>query len=159
MADNPYFNPYRVAGEEISSTMGGRHVAILESDLVHPSHSDGFVNKGDPVSFGIGWAGCGVGIAMVSASHADEVITIDTEGIWGCEVVVSEDTLILGQMLFITSAGVIVDWPPDEFCHIFGYALESLEVGTGIISVKVHWMDTGIWWMMFWWWAQENPKL
>lgn len=156
---NPYYNPYAVAGEEVSSTLGGRHVAILESDLVHPAHTDGFVDKGDPVSFGIGWAGAGVGIAMNSAESADDVITVDTEGIWRCEVVVGFDDLIVGQIIFITSAGVLVDWPPDELCHIFGYAMQSLAVGTGTIAVKVHWMDTGIWWIMFWWWLQEWPKV
>ena len=155
---NPYYNAYAVAGEEVSSTLGGRHVALLESDLVHPAHDDGFVDKGDPVSFGLGWAGCGVGIAMDSARSADDVITVDTEGIWRCEVVVGFADLIVGQIIFITADGVLVDWPPDELCHIFGYAMQPLAVGTGTIAVKVHWMDTGIWWIMFWWWMEQWPK-
>jgi len=154
---NPYLNPYAVAGQEISSTSEGRHVNILEGDLVHPAHADGFVNKGDPVSFGIGWAGLGVGIALMSASADTDIIPIDTEGIWRCEVAAEWD-MIVGQLVFITSAGVLVDWPPDENTHIFGYTLQPLLAGTGTIAVKVHWMDTGVWWWWFWWWENGQPK-
>ena len=155
---NPYLNPYAVAGQEISSTSEGRHVNILEGDLVHPAHADGFVDKGDPVSFGIGWAGLGVGIALKTASANTDVIPVDTEGIWRCEVV-AQWNMIVGQLVFITSAGVLVDWPPDENTHIFGYTLQPLLAGTGSIAVKVHWMDTGVWWWWFWMWEYQQPKL
>ena len=154
---NPYLNPYAVAGEEISSTGEGRHVNILEGDLVHPAHADVFVNKGDPVSFGIGWFGLGVGIALKSASANTDVIPVDTEGIWRCEVV-AEWNMIVGQLVFITSTGVLVDWPPDENAHIFGYTLQPLLAGTGTIAVKVHWMDTGVWWWWLWFWEYGQPK-
>ena len=154
---NPYLNPYAVKGQEISSTNEGRHINILEGDLVHPAHTDGFVDKGDPVSFGIGWAGLGVGIALKSASANTDIIPIDTEGIWRCEVVAEWD-MIVGQLVFITSAGVLVDWPPDENTHIFGYTLQPLLAGTGTIAVKVHWMDTGVWWWWFWFWEFGQPK-
>ena len=32
---NPYYNVYAVAGQEVSSSLEGRHVNILEGDLVH----------------------------------------------------------------------------------------------------------------------------
>ena len=151
---NPYLNPYAEAGEEVSSTGGGRHVDILEGDLVHPSHTDGFVDKGDPVSFGIGALGQGVGIAFMSASADTDVIPVDTEGIWRCEVVAQWD-MIVGQVVFIDSTGVLLDWPADDETHVFGYTLQPLLAGTGTIAVKVHWMDTGIWWYWFWWqWEQ-----
>ena len=154
---NPYLNPYAVKGQEISSTNEGRHINILEGDLVHPAHTDGFVDKGDPVSFGIGWAGLGVGIALKSASANTDIIPIDTEGIWRCEVV-AQWNMIVGQLVFITSAGILVDWPPDENTHIFGYTLQPLLAGTGTIAVKVHWMDTGVWWWWFWWWENGQTK-
>ena len=154
---NPYLNPYAVKGEEVSSTGGGRHVNILEGDLVHPAHTDGFVDKGDPISFGIGWAGMGVGIALKSASANTDVIPVDTEGIWRCEVVAQWD-MIIGQLVFISSTGVLVDWPADEDTHIFGYTLQPLSAGTGTIAVKVHWMDTGVWWWWFWFWEYGQPK-
>ena len=156
-AQNPYYDPYAEKGEEISSTFGGRHVNILEGDLVHPAHTDGFVDKGDPVSFGIGAMGQGVGIAFMSARATTDIIPVDTEGIWRCEVVV-EFGIIVGQIIFITSAGVLVDWPPDPECHIFGYALQPITAGvTATIAVKVHWMDTGIWWWWFWYWWEQSP--
>jgi len=140
---NPYLNPYAVKGQEVSSSLEGRHVNILEGDLVHPSHTDGFVDKGDPVSFGIGWAGQGVGVALKSASADSDVISVDTEGIWRCEVVAQWD-MIVGQIVFITNAGVLVDWPADDETHIFGYTLQPLVAGTGTIANKVHWMETGV---------------
>jgi len=154
---NPYLNSHAVKGQEVSSTSEGRHVNILEGDLVHPAHTDGFVDKGDPVSFGIGWAGQGVGIALMSASANTDTIPVDTEGIWRCEVV-AEWNMIVGQIVFITSTGVLVDWPPNDECHIFGYTLQPLTAGTGTIAVKVHWMDTGVWWWWFWFWEYGQPK-
>ena len=156
-AQNPYLNTYAVKGEEVSSTLGGRHVNILEGDLVHPAHTDGFVNKGDPVSFGIGWFGMGVGVALMSANADTDSIPVDTEGIWRCEVVAQWD-MIVGQIVFISSAGVLLDWPDNDEAHIFGYTLQPLLAGTGTIAVKVHWMDTGVWWWWFWMWEYQQPK-
>jgi len=155
---NPYLDPTASKGDEVSSTYAGRHVNILEGDLVHPAHADGFVDKGDPVSFGIGVFGQGVGIALMSAQADHNIIPVDTEGIWRCEVVAQWD-MIVGQIVFITSAGVLTDWPPDDECHIFGYALQPIAEGeTEVIAVKVHWMDTGIWWWWFWFWEHGQPK-
>lgn len=153
LIDHPYYDPYGEAGDEISSTYEGRHVQVLESQLVHVDLGGGLVQKGQPVSFGIGWAGSGVGIALKTAASATEHIPIDTEGIWRCEVSATF-AMIVGQIVFITSAGVLVDWPPDDECHIFGYMLQPLDAGTGIRAVKVHWMDTGIWWWWLWFWKQ-----
>ena len=156
---NPYYNTRALAGEEVSSTIEGRHVNILEGDLVHPAHTDGFVNKGDPVSFGIGWFGQGVGVALRSAQSITDVIPVDTEGIWRM-LVVAEWDVVVGQIIFITSAGVLVDWPPDDETHVFGYAMQPITGGeTEIIAVKVHWMDTGIWWWWFWYWEFGQPKV
>ena len=154
---NPYLDPYAVKGDQVSSDQEGRHVNILEGDLVHPYHADGFVDKGDPVSFGIGWPGLGVGIALKSAAADTDKIPVDTEGIWRCEIAAQWD-MIVGALVFITSAGVLVDWPPDENSHIFGYTLQPLLAGTGTIAVKVHWMDTGVWWWWFWMWENDQPK-
>ena len=154
---NPYLDPLAQKGEEISSTGIGRHVNILEGDLVHPVHADGFVDKGDPVSFGIGWFGLGVGIALKTAEADTDVIPVDTEGIWRCEIAAQWD-MIVEQLVFITDTGVLVDWPPDENAHIFGYTLQPLTAGLGTIAVKVHWMDTGVWWWWFWFWEYQEPK-
>ena len=153
----PYYVPNIVAGTEVSSTGEGRHVSVLESNLVHVDPGDGLVDKGQPVSFGIGWEGAAVGTALESANAATDIITVDTEGIWRHEVVAGWD-VIVGTIIFITAAGVLVDWPPDEFAHIFGYAVEPMSAGTEVIAIKVHWMDTGIWWILFWFWWQGGPK-
>lgn len=159
---NPYYNPYALAGEEVSSTYEGRHVLVLESNLVHVDNGDGFVDKGQPVSFGLGFMGLGVGIALKSATLATEFVPIETEGIWRC-VVSSQFGMIVGQLVFITSTGVLVDWPPDPECHIFGYTLQPIDAPANgdptvaTIAVKVHWMDTGIWWWWFWMWKNQGP--
>ena len=42
------------AGSQVSSTGEGRHIKVLESTLTHPTHTDGFVDKGDPVVIATG---------------------------------------------------------------------------------------------------------
>jgi len=135
---NPYYNAYRPAGDEISSTFEGRHVLIQESELVHPAHADGLVDKGDPVAF---WDGAGV--ALKSATSASEVIPVDTEGIWRLSVTNTGlnnfGTIRVGQVLFIDASGLVYDHWVTSFA-IFGYALQEIDsVRTEVIAVKVHW--------------------
>lgn len=145
---NPYYDIYRHAGEEVSSSLEGRHILLLESDLVHPAHADGLVDKGDPVAF---WDG--VGVALKSAQAATDKIPIDTEGIWRLEVentgATNWGTIVVGQVLFITAGGALVDDWTSGFA-IFGLALQPITgLGSMVIAVKVHWMypywyyDTG----------------
>jgi len=136
---NPYYNQYTIAGSQVSSHGEGRTVNIVESFLVHPSHADGLVDKGDPVAFFDG-----VGVAMKSALANTDVIPVDTEGIWKLNVentgINNFGTITVGQVLFIDSAGrVYDDWQTSY--AIFGYALEAIDsVRTDLIAVKVHWM-------------------
>jgi len=60
----------RSVGDEISSTYEGRHLSFVESDLTHPPHTDGFVDKGDPVN-----VGDIVGVAFKSAAAATDIIS------------------------------------------------------------------------------------
>ena len=141
---NPYYDYYRSAGEEISSTFEGRHVYIQESSLVHPFHTSGFVEKGDPVAFFDG-----VGIALKSAVSATDIVPVDTEGIWRVSVtntgVNQFGDITVGQVIYINAAGVVYDEWSTSFA-IFGYALEPIDdPGQGapitqVIAVKVHWM-------------------
>jgi len=142
---NPYTNSYEaVAGREISSTLIGRHVNIEEAQLIHPTHADGLVDKGDPVAF---WDGAGV--ALQSATAATDSIPVDTEGIWRLSVtntgVNAFGDIKVGQVLFIDASGVIFDEWSTSFA-IFGLALEAIaDPGMGapitqVIAVKVHWM-------------------
>jgi hypothetical protein len=126
----------RTAGEEISSTYEGRHVTFLESELTHPTHGDGFVDKGDPVI-----CGTMVGVALLSAAAATDYISVDTEGIWALNVVASDvagtSAVAVGDELFISSSGVISKISTGL---PFGKALSTLSgsATAAVGIVKVH---------------------
>jgi hypothetical protein len=145
---NYYYDPYRAAGEEISSTHEGRHIVVQESVLIHEDLGNGLVRKGQPVAF---WDG--VGIALSTAKTTSDNIPIDTEGIWRLSVVAT-GAVNVGQSLFITNEGIITDDPTSAWA-VIGYSLQAISgAGTSIIAVKVHWM--GVPWILFWWffWSQ-----
>lgn len=134
----------KVAGEELSSTYEGRHITLLESNLTHPTHSDGLVNKGDPVQ-----AGHIVGVAFDSALAATQPIAIDTEGVWALSCVAANysgnSAIAIGDILYIggtpgynpASGGGIIS--KDATGTRFGKALSILATGyTGLVAVKVH---------------------
>jgi len=141
-------NPYLTggtAGTEVSSTYEGRHVTLLESLLTHPTHTDGLVDKGDPVI-------CGdiVGVAMNSASAATDYIVIDTEGIWNLlTYAVAYDgtsdgaavAIARGDQLYInTTTAVITKDSNVAINRPFGWALGAVAASPGydVIAVKVH---------------------
>jgi hypothetical protein len=153
----------RVAGEECSSTYEGRHITVLESELIHPYHSDGLVDKGDPVIVGDPTTGAViVGVAFKSAAAATDLIAIDTEGIWFLNVlgIDSDGTndghahaLALGDPIYIKRAAGTVGAPymlsgqdnPEDFLP-FGYVLGAVAASTPatptdptLVAVKVHW--------------------
>lgn len=136
----PYVMTTKLAGDEISSTYEGRHVEIQESDLVHPSHADGFVDKGDPIVMGDL-----VGVAFKDAAAATDVITVDTEGVWALSVVAANDNgnvaVARGDTLYINNTTAIISKIATVATQrVFGYALSTLVSGTtGIVAVKVHW--------------------
>jgi len=150
VAANYYYDPYREAGEEVSSTGEGRHVYIQEILLVHADPGDGLVDKGQPVAF---WEG--VGIALKSATSTGENLPVDTEGIWRVEVVAT-GAVAVGQSLFITTGGVVTDSPVNGQA-VFGYALQQIAgAGTHVIAVKVHWMSLN-WLWLIWWILNQMP--
>lgn len=151
----PAFGVYPVAdvqtaGEEVSSTYEGRHVTLLESELIHPSHTDGFVDKGDPVVFGT-VALQGVGVAFKSAAAATDIVAIDTEGIWILDVVAADDggnvAVEGGDRLYINITTAVVSKIADSATNIpFGYALGHVDSGlTNTIAVKLHWDPVDNW--------------
>ena len=146
------------AGDEISSTYEGRHITVLESDLFHPYHSDGYVDKGDPVVARTS-TGYIVGVAFASASAATDQIAVDTEGIWNLEVYADTDdvwatdqtgAITPGDALFIDSvttgaitAGVGACGISKRRDHVtqipFGIAYGVMDDGAeGTIAVKIH---------------------
>jgi hypothetical protein len=142
------------AGTEGSSTYEGRHLTIVESELRHPYHADGLVDKGEPVIHTT-VTGHIVGVAFNSAAAATDYIAIDTEGIWYLSVRGFKDgavggvgtgaTINPGDQIFInfttsqTYAGTLSGISDFETQLPFGYALDGVVSGTTeVIAVKVH---------------------
>lgn len=123
---------YTTAGEEVSSTYEGRHVTLLESELTHTSHTDGFVNKGDPVR-----AGNIVGVALKSGAAATDLIPIDTEGIWALTVTPDAGGMSLGANIFADSSSAALSATSSG--AFFGHALKAIAGSSAaVIPVKVH---------------------
>lgn len=141
----PAFGVYPIAdakdaGDEISSTYEGRHITCLESEITHPTHTDGFVDKGDPVVIGNQI----VGIALKSAAAASDLIAVDTEGIWVVDVLAQNDAgdiaVAGGDLLYINVTTCVVSKISLAAGQIpFGYALGIIAASnTDTIAVKVH---------------------
>jgi hypothetical protein len=144
----PAYGAYPIAdaldpGDEISSTYEGRHITLLESDLVHPAHADVFVDKGDPVVSATGRPAI-VGVAFVSAAAATDRIAIDTEGIWNLDVVAVNDAgdsaVAGGDCIYINTTTAVLSKISNQATQVpFGYALGIITAGaTNAIAVKVH---------------------
>jgi len=144
----PAYGAYPIAdaldpGDEISSTYEGRHITLLESDLVHPTHTDGFVNKGDPIVSATGRPAI-VGVAFISGAAQTDRIPIDTEGIWNLDVVATADggdvAVAGGDCIYInTTTGVLSKITNQATQVPFGFALGIIDSGsTEAIAVKVH---------------------
>ncbi len=131
------------AGEECSSTYEGRHLTLEESLLNHPSQTDGFALKGDPV-LDAGGENI-VGVALKSGFAATDLISIDTEGIWFLTVTATNDwgdsAVQLGDEIFISITNPVLSKFRNKNTHQhFGYALGDVATGTSaVVAVKVHW--------------------
>jgi len=129
------------AGDEVSSTYEGRHLTFTESQLTHPSHTDGLVDKGDAVLVGENV----VGVAFSSAAAATDLVAIDTEGIWQLSVVAENEdgdsAIAVGDELYINMTTCILSKIANKNTHQrFGFALYAIVAGeTDVIPVKVHW--------------------
>ena len=113
----------------------GRVLTLIESTLLHPTHADGFVDSGDPVS-----VGSVVGVALLSAAAATDSITIDTEGIYNLSVIAkngagTNDAVVIGDKIYQAADGTLdkgVNGIP------FGYAQGAVTAGsTTTIGVKL----------------------
>jgi len=139
------------AGNEASSTYEGRYITVVESELTHPYHADGLVDKGDPVLHGANL----VGVAMTSAAAATDLISIDTEGRWYLNVFgsVSDGTsdgiakaLTYGDPVYImvtpgTNTVVLSGQQDPYHFRPFGFVLGAVSASTTsetLVAVKVH---------------------
>jgi len=129
------------AGSQVSSTYEGRHLKVLESTLTHPTHTDGFVDKGDPV---VTSSGVIVGVALNSAAAATDYIEIDSEGLWDLSVVGVDDwgnsAVVIGDEIFINrTTGVLSKIGNPATSQHFGFAEGAVvAAATTVIAVKVH---------------------
>ncbi len=147
-------------GTQVSSTYEGRHLTVLESEMIHPFIADGFVNKGNPVllcrTAVPGTYGEAIGVAFTSGLSASDRIAIDTEGIFNLQVYAEDDdgnvAIEIGDTLYIhdgsTGAASADGYGDAEISkitntvtqRIFGYALGRMVAGgEGVIAVKLHW--------------------
>lgn len=146
----PAFGVYPIAdalnpGDEISSSYEGRHITVLESDLIHPVHvpADVLVHKGDPVVFGATGLQA-VGVAFKTAIANSDLIAIDTEGIWNLDVDPTDDlgnsNVAGGDLLYINVTNAVISKIRNTATQIpFGYALGIITApGIEAIAVKVH---------------------
>lgn len=134
------------AGTQVSSTGEGRHLRLLDSTLTHPSHSDAFTDKGDPVVVATGDI---VGVAFNSSTAATDYVNIDTEGIWNLSVTGTHsdgtadganNAVVIGDFLYINISDGTITKEHDPVTHkFFGFALGPVSAGsTTVIAVKVH---------------------
>lgn len=123
---------------EVSSTYESRHLTFSESQLTHPSHADGLVDKNDPVL-----VGNIVGVAFASAVANTDLIAIDTEGIWQLSVVAQDEdgnsAVAVGDQIYINTSTAILSKIKSTATIPFGRALYPISAGvTDVIPVKVH---------------------
>lgn len=133
MAQNVYDPTGHAAGTECSSTYEGRHLTFEESQMVHPSHTDGLVDSKDPVLVGDNI----VGVAFKGAAAAADLISIDTEGIWFLKVVATS-AMNQGAEVYIDPITAVLS---DDSTDVpYGQILSALGAsGTAqLIAVKVH---------------------
>ena len=134
---NPY-DGFTVAGTEVSSTYEGRHVTLIESEIMAPA---GLTAYGDPVLGG----GNIVGVALGTATAAGSLVPIDTEGIWALEVSADDElgtsAVVVGDEIFIDKTTGALSKRYNKNTHQrFGYALKAIAAGNDeVIAVKVHW--------------------
>ena len=108
-----------------------RYLTFVESDLVHPSHSDNLVDSGDPVM-----VGRIVGVAADSAAATSDKIAVDTGGGHSLSVTSIHNGISLGETVYIDPAAATLS---DDFNDVpFGTALEAIAGNaTATIGVKL----------------------
>ena len=156
MPVDTYVKTGQSAGEEASSTGAGRHLTFEESVLTHPYHSDGFVDGGDPVL-----VDNIVGVAFKGASAADDMIAIDTEGIWWLNVLgsvsdgsadglaqeLSRGTPVYIKMVPGSDTYILSGQSDSNAWQLFGYTLSTVAAHLTtptLVAVKVHWNSSPV---------------
>jgi len=129
-----------VENDQVSSTGEGRHLTFYETDITGKEGT--YAEKGHPVVVGEHI----VGVAFKTGTVANELIAIDTEGIWNLMVYPKDDLgaidVVAGDELWINKTTAEISKMRNSVTHTrFGYALGGVTtvVGNEVIAVKVHW--------------------
>jgi predicted RecA/RadA family phage recombinase len=109
-------------------------VRSLESNLTHPTHADGFVDKGDIVL-----SGTMTGVALTSAEVATDIIGVDQAGVYAISVAgvdnVGNSPVGIGDSVYFDLGVANVD--AVNGTHL-GWAQEIVVSGaTTLINVKL----------------------
>jgi hypothetical protein len=114
----------------------GKVLTLLDSQLVKPTHTDGFAHNGDPVV-----AGTLVGVVVDSALAASGNVDVATEGVFNLSVLAKHaggvnDAVAVGDQLYIDGATAVLS--KDATKTPFGKALAVVNAGaTATIAVKI----------------------
>lgn len=105
----------------------GRDLTFLESQLVHPTHTDGLVDGGDPVV-----VGTLVGVAYESAEASTDSITVSLDGVYNLSVLAKHaggvnDAVAAGDQLYIDAATAVIS--KDATDIPYGKALDAVGAG------------------------------
>lgn len=125
-------NPYTTARTAGTRYNQGEYVTVQESELVHPTHADGFVNKGDQVSFGNN----GVGVSMDSAAAATDYIAIETTAVYALSVTPAA-AMTIGDRVYVDAITALLS---DSNVDIpFGYTLHDITLtgSAGVYAIRV----------------------
>lgn len=109
----------------------GNQLTFTASDLIHPTHTDGFPHSGDPVV-----VGRIAGVAMISALASTDLVSVLVEGVVNVSVVGSGNGISVGETVFIDYSAATLG--PDLTDVPFGIALQAIAAGqTANINVKL----------------------
>jgi predicted RecA/RadA family phage recombinase len=113
----------------------GNVIGVVESALVHPSHSDGLVNSGDPCV-----VGQLPGVAETDAAATTDVIPVLAKGVVSVSVTGTDSggnsAVAFGDKLYIDGSTAAIT--KNNTKVFFGIALGAVTSGaTGTIDVRL----------------------
>jgi predicted RecA/RadA family phage recombinase len=114
----------------------GKVLTLVESLLVHPVRSSGFVNAGDPVV-----VGSLVGVAYDTALASTDQIDIATEDVYDLSVLAkdanaADDAVVFGDQVYINPTTAVLS--KDNSGNSYGIALGTVAAGnTSTIPVMI----------------------
>lgn len=115
-----------------------RFLYALESDITHPTHTDGFVDAGDVVI-----AGNITGVCLNSAAAATDKVVIDTGGIYHLSVTRADEAgnvaIAFGDAIFVATDATLSKKQTGRF---FGFAMAASVVGDGSAVVLPIWLGS-----------------